>query len=140
MKIYDATGQIIGRLSTVIAKELLKGETIHIVNIEKAIFAGDPKYTKNFYLERIHRGDPIHGPFYPKQPNSMLKRTIRGMLPYKKQKGRLALKRLRVWIGLPDEFKKKEFLKIKEADVSRLKTKSITLGELSIALGGKKRW
>ena len=73
-------------------------------------------------------------------PDGIFKRTIRGMLPYKKDRGRKAFKRLRVWVGLPDEFKKSELIKLKEADASKLKTKSIALGELSFQLGGKKRW
>ncbi len=140
MKVYDATNQIVGRFSTVIAKELLRGETIHVVNAEKAVVAGNPKYTKQFYLKRIHRGDPVHGPLFPKQPNGILKRTVRGMLPYKKAVGQKAFKRLKVWVSLPDEFKKHELIKLKESDASKLRTKSITLGELSLELGGKKRW
>ena len=140
MKVYDATDQIIGRISTVVAKDLLKGETVNIVNVEKAIVSGNPKFTKNQYLQRIHRGDPIHGPFFPKQPDGILKRTIRGMLPYKKPKGRLAFKKLKVWIGVPDEFKNKEMIRLKNADANKLRIKSIKLGELSLELGGKKRW
>ena len=66
MKVYDATNQILGRMSTRIAKELLMGETVHLINCEKACISGDPEVTKKHYLERRQRGDPHHGPFYPR--------------------------------------------------------------------------
>lgn len=140
MKVYDASGQILGRLSTRIAKDLLKGEIIHLVNCEKAVISGKPETTKKKYLERRQRGDPRRGPFYPKTPREIVRRTIRGMLPFKKTKGREAFRRLRVHVGIPDEFKDKEFVRAEEADVNKLRCKHISVEELSIWLGCKKRW
>jgi large subunit ribosomal protein L13 len=140
MIIYDAENQILGRLSSVIAKQLLKGEKIFVVNAEKAIISGDPKHTIERYMKKIQRGDPKHGPFFPKQPNRIFRRTVRGMLPWDRAKGRKAYKNLRVFIGLPEEFKNKKLKKVKDADASKLKCKYISLGDLSIALGAKKRW
>jgi large subunit ribosomal protein L13 len=140
MKIYDAENQIVGRLATVIAKELLKGEKVVVVNAEKAVLSGDPKFKKEFYLQRIQRGDPKHGPFFPRQPDGIFRRAVRGMLPWHKPKGREAFKRLKVYIGVPEEFKNKKFEKVADADASKLKCKYITLGELSLEIGGKKRW
>jgi large subunit ribosomal protein L13 len=140
MKIYDAENQIVGRLATVIAKELLKGEKVVVVNAEKAVLSGDPKFKKEFYLQRIQRGDPKHGPFFPRQPDGIFRRAVRGMLPWHKPKGREAFKRLKVYIGVPEEFKNKKFEKVADADASKLKCKYITLGELSLEIDGKKRW
>ena len=140
MKIYDATNQILGRFATRIAKELLKGENVGIVNCERAVISGDPKVTEKHYLERRQRGDPIHGPFYPRTPDGIVRRTIRGMLPSYKPRGRDAFRRLRVYVGIPDELKNEKSIKIKEFDVNKLKCKSICVGDLSIALGHKKRW
>jgi len=142
VKIYDAEGQILGRLSSTIAKELLKGESIIVVNAEKAVISGSPKATIKHYHIRIKRGDPLKGPFFPKTPDGILRRAVRGMLPWKKAKGRTAYKRLKVFIGVPEKLKENatEFKKIEAADAKRLKTKSIKLGDLSIALGAKKRW
>jgi large subunit ribosomal protein L13 len=140
MIIYDAENQILGRLSSVIAKQLLQGEKIFVVNVEKSVIAGNPKYTIKKYLQKIHRGDPKHGPFFPKQPDGIFRRTVRGMLPWDRTKGRKAYKNLKVFIGLPEEFKNKKLEKVKVADVNKLKCKYISLGELSIALGAKKRW
>jgi len=140
MRVYDATDQILGRFATRIAKDLLTGENIEIINCEKAVISGDPKVTEKHYLERRQRGDPIHGPFYPRTPDGIVRRTIRGMLPFHKPKGREAFRRLRVYVGISDEIKNEKFIKIKEFDVNKLKCKSITVGDLSIALGHKKRW
>jgi len=140
MKIYDATGQILGRISTRIAKDLLRGENVYVVNCEKAVISGTPKFKERFYLQRVQRGDPHHGPFYPKTPQGIVKRTIRGMIPFSKMKGQDAFRRLKVFVGVPDDIKEKNFIRIEEADVNKLKCKHITVGDLSLALGHKKRW
>ncbi|MBU5689529.1 MAG: 50S ribosomal protein L13 [Candidatus Aenigmatarchaeota archaeon] len=139
MKVYDATGKILGRLATVVAKQAIKGEQIHIVNCEKAIIVGDPEFTKKKYKQRIERGDPHHGPFYPKTPTGIVKRAIRGMIDYKKPTGRAALKRIKVWIGLPEEFKNK-IQELNTKGINDITSKYITIGDLAISLGAKKRW
>lgn len=140
MKVYDASGQILGRLSTRVAKDLLKGENVRVVNCEEAILAGDPKATKKHYLERRQRGDRHHGPFYPRTPRGIFRRTVKGMLPFHKPKGRESFRRLKVYVGVPEELKNKEFIKLEENDVNRLRCKHITVGDLSVWLGCKKRW
>jgi len=140
MKIYDASGQILGRIATRIAKDLLNGENVHVVNCEKAVISGDPKVTEKQYLTKKQRGDPHHGPFFPRTPQGIVRRTIRGMIPFHKPKGREAFRKLRVYVGLPEELKKKEFLSFEDADVNKLMCKHITIGDLSQSLGSKKRW
>lgn len=140
MKIYDLSNQILGRISTRIAKDLLKTENVVIVNSEKAILSGSFKDKLKLYAHRCDRGDPHHGPFYPRTPDGIVRRTVRGMLPFYKVKGREALRRLKVYIGIPDEFKGKEFIRVEEFDVNKLKCKYMTIGDLSVALGAKKRW
>ena len=140
MIIYDAENQILGRICTRIAKDLLNGEKVFVVNCEKAVISGNPKYIQKKYLEKIWRGDVKHGPFFPKTPDGIFRRTVRGMLPWHKAKGRKAYKNLKVFIGLPEEFKNKELKKVNEADASKLKTKFMTLEEISLAIGAKKRW
>jgi large subunit ribosomal protein L13 len=140
MKFYDANDQILGRFATRVAKELVKGEDVIVVNCEKSVISGRPKFTKEHYMERRRRGDPHHGPFFPRTPDGIVRRTIRGMLPIRKIMGREALRRLKVYIGIPDELKNEKFMSIKEFDVNKLKCKHITIGDLSVSLGHKKRW
>ncbi|HLC39925.1 MAG TPA: 50S ribosomal protein L13 [archaeon] len=142
MKIYNAENQILGRFSSIVAKELLKGETIVVVNAEKAVVAGRPRYTLEKYAHKYERGDPLHGPFFPKQPDRILRRTVRGMLPWDRTKGRNAYRRLHVHIGVPDELKGNEssFMKVEAADADKLNTKFVTVGEIAMHIGAKKRW
>ncbi len=139
-KIYDADNQILGRLSSVVAKELLGGEKIIVVNAEKTVLSASKEFAIRHYKNKHERGDPFHGPFFPKQPERILRRTIRGMLPWDRTTGRKAYRNLRVFIGTPEEFKGKPAEKVKNADAEKLKTKYITLGELSERIGAEKRW
>ena len=64
----------------------------------------------------------------------MLKRSVRGMLPYKKPRGRAAYKRLKVHISVPKELAKKKFESVEGA--SQLSTQRyMSLGEVSRTLG-----
>ncbi|MBI2542699.1 MAG: 50S ribosomal protein L13 [Candidatus Aenigmarchaeota archaeon] len=140
MKIYDAENQIMGRLSTVVAKNLLNGENVIVVNSEKAVLSGNPKMKKGEYDTRVKRGDPFKGPFFPKYPADIFRRTVRGMLPWNHAKGRNAFRKLKVFIGVPEEYEKMQKEKVQFADAVKLKTTYITLGELSTGIGAKKRW
>ena len=131
--IVDAEEAIVGRLAAKIAKELLKGEDITIINSEKAIITGNPDaIMERFFLKR-EKGDPNKGPFYPRQPDKLLKRTIRGMLPYKKDRGKKALSRLKVFIGNPDNLKGEKISKTEED----IKCKYMTVKDLCKKLGAK---
>ena len=104
-KIIDGKNAVLGRLASLTARELMAGNEIAIINSEKVIITGDPSGIVKKYLERRQRGSPQHGPFFPKQPNAIVKRAIRGMIAYKTNKGRAALKKLRVYTGRPEELK-----------------------------------
>ena len=138
--IYDAENQILGRLCTVIAKKLLNGEDVIVVNAAKAVVSGKPSMKEKEYLIKLQRGDPYKGPFFPRTPDGIFRRAVRGMLPWHKSCGRKAYKRLRVFAGVPEKIGKEKMEKVKSADVSKLKSKSATLGEVAIAIGAKKRW
>jgi len=58
-------------------------------------------------------------------------------LPHKKPRGRMAYKRLKVYIGVPDNVNVKEAISIKEAMRKNENVPFITLGELYVRLGGK---
>jgi len=101
MAVVDADGVIMGRLASDVAKRLLEGQEVTIVNAEKAVITGSKKAIMREYKERADRGHRYKGPFYPKAPHRILKRAVRGMLPWKKPRGRQAYKRLRVHVGAP---------------------------------------
>ncbi len=131
-KVIDADGAVLGRLASEVAKELLMGQKIIIVNAERAVISGEPSRTFKRFLEKRQRGSH-KGPFYPKQPDKVLRRVIRGMLPYKKQRGRDALKNLRVMTGCPAGCSAEKIGK----SARELTHKYLTLAELCAKLGAK---
>ena len=135
MKVIDASNCIMGRLASSVAKDLLEGEHIHIINAEMAVISGTKERVFKEYIQKRELNHPRKGPYYPRMPHRMLKRAIRGMIPYQKPKGRDAFKRLRIDIGKP---------KILEGDVQAIdkaqmndSTKYIRLGDVSKVLGAK---
>jgi len=58
------------------------------------------------------------------------------MIPYKKSKGKDALKELKVHVGMPPEFKEEEITHLKEAQPKNI-TRSVELGKISQLLGAK---
>ncbi len=127
-----------GRLASTVAKKLLAGEKVDIINAEKAVISGSKVTTIEEYEETIKRGKPEFGPYFPRRPDRILKRTVRGMLPYKRARGKSAMSRLKVHVGVPAELKEKESIKIVEASMDRLSSnKYLKLGDLSQKLGSK---
>src|SRR3989338_6396169 len=135
--IIDATNHILGRTASIVAKKALLGEEIIIINCEKIIISGPKKFNEKRYIQRKNRGDPRHGPYFPKTPDRILRRAIRGMLPYDKEHGRKALKSVKCYMGVPDNIKDKKIEKI-ENSFNRLKTlNQQELIKISRKLGAK---
>ena len=133
--IIDATNLKLGRLATVVAKAALQGEEVIIVNCEKAVITGNKEYIVSKYQARRERGGPHWGPFFPRMPDRFVRRTIRGMLPYKTPRGRDALKRVMCYIGNP---KALEASGLEEAHISTSQTlRYMHVGVLCELLGGK---
>ena len=142
MQVFDAEGMILGRFASHIAKTLLeneragKGEDIIVVNAEKAVIVGSKStILKRYYFLR-EVGTQRKGPYFPRMPDRILKRTVRGMMPYQKPLGRAAYRRLRVYLGIPHEFKNEQ-IKVVEGAKEIHATKKMTLLELSSYLGLK---
>jgi len=132
-KIIDASGATLGRLGTNVAKRLMNGEEIAIVNSEKAIISGKKRSIKARYTQKREVGTARKGPFFPRMPDQIVKRTIRGMIPYQTPHGRSSFKKLRCFIGVPIEFEKEEFEVINEAQ--KQPVDFMTVQELSRFLG-----
>ncbi len=133
-----------GRLASHAAKGLLLGEKIVIINAEKCIISGSKVSIFEKYSHRTGRSSVINplrfGPKYPRRPDSILRRAVRGMLPIRSTTGRRAFKNLRVFIGVPAELKEKEIkpVSIEKANLKKLNVpKYVTLGELSKHLGAR---
>lgn len=135
-RVIDAAGLVLGRMASIVAKRLLNGERIIIVNAEKAVISGDKHMLIRQYHDYLQIGHPGRGPLHPRRPDRIIKRAVRGMLPYKQPRGREALKRLTVYIGVPPEFRGMTFETIPEADASRLKGRYMTIFELARHIEG----
>ncbi|MCK4614526.1 MAG: 50S ribosomal protein L13 [Thermoplasmata archaeon] len=140
MQVFNAEGMILGRFASHIAKLLIenqkagKDEEIIVVNAEKAVIVG----SKDTILKRYHFlrdvGSQRKGPYFPRMPDRILRRTIRGMIPYQTPKGRTAFKRLKVYLGVPREFNGKQLKAVESARETHA-AKKMTLKELSRYLG-----
>lgn len=99
--VIDASGLVLGRAASVIAKRLLKGEHIIIVNAERSVVTGNRANVISFYTANRARGSVRSGPHFPRYPDRIFRRTVRGMVPHLKSRGKEALDRLDVFIGVP---------------------------------------
>jgi large subunit ribosomal protein L13 len=135
MIFINAKNKILGRLCSSVAKELLNTkDKVIVVNTRKTIISGQKKKIFKKYKdlrERKGKGNPSKNPKYPRYPDAIVKRTIRGMLP-RNAKGNSALKRLKVYIDVPKEFEDKIDKEEKLQNILH-----ITLEDLSKYLGAK---
>ncbi|TRO53511.1 hypothetical protein E2P63_02330 [Candidatus Bathyarchaeota archaeon] len=60
------------------------------------------------------------------------------MLPFKKPKGKTALKKLKVFISVPEDLKDQQMITLKEAQAEKLKGPYFTLAELAKEIGWNK--
>jgi len=137
--IIDASRHVLGRLSGIVAKRLLTGERIVIVNAEKAVITGGRRMVLSKYKGKYDRGSKEKGPYFPRHPERIFKRTVRGMLPWKSRRGREAFRRLRVFMGVPKELEGREFEVVEQALLEKVsKTdKYVTLAEVSVYIGAE---
>jgi large subunit ribosomal protein L13 len=134
-RIINAEGLIIGRMASIIAKQILNGEEIIIVNAEKAVISGKRKSRVMEAKVFLEVGSPRRGPFHYRRPDRIVRRTVRGMIPYKRPKGKQAYKRLKVFIGIPAELKDQKMETIAEAQARKLTCPYLTVGEFAKEIG-----
>ena len=137
--LVNAEGQIVGRMGSKVAKLLLNGEEVVILNAEKAVFSGKKKSKiaeAHLFLEV---GAPARGPFHYRRPDRYLRKTLRGMVPFKQPKGKAAYKRLKVFMGVPAEFKDQKMISFDDAQSVNLKGPHFTLAELATEIGWRNR-
>lgn len=136
--VIDAEGLILGRMASIIAKRLLQGERIDIINSERAVVSGKRlmvigKRKKFLEVGGRNRKGPIHY----RKPDAIVRRTIRGMLPYRKTTGRMAFRKLKVHIGVPRDMLKTQRESIPDASMEKLQCRYVTVGEIAKNIGWK---
>lgn len=136
--IVDAKDQMLGRIASFAAKKALLGENVDIINCEKAVITGSKHDILRKYNFRKTIGQPTKGPFFPRRPDLFVRRTIRGMLPYKRYRGKKAYSKIKCYMGAPENLKG-ERVKLERADVSKLPSlKYMYVDEICKLLGA--RW
>ncbi len=136
--IVNGEGLILGRMCSKIAKRILNGEQIIIVNAEKIIISGKKKVKVAEAHKFLEVGAPDHGPFHSRRPDRIVRKTVRGMIPWHQPKGKTAYKRLKVYMSIPEEFKDLQLETIEQASASKLTNAHFTLGELATEIGWNK--
>lgn len=143
--VIDGRGHLLGRLASLIAKQILSGQKITVVRCELLEISG--KLLRNRckfmqYLRKRHNTNPKRGPYHQRAPSLMLFKVVRGMVPRKTPRGQAALERLKVFDGVPYPYDTKKKMVVPEAlRVLRLNpTKKYTqLSELAVRVGWNKR-
>ncbi|XP_057534818.1 60S ribosomal protein L13a-4 [Amaranthus tricolor] len=139
--VVDARHHMLGRLASIVAKELLSGQRVVVVRCEEIALSGGLVRQKMKYLRFLRKRmntKPSHGPIHFRAPSKIFWRTVRGMIPHKTKRGAAALARLKVYEGVPPPYDKTKRVVVPDAlKVLRLQKghKYCLLGRLSKEVG-----
>ena len=113
--IIDAKDCVAGRVASFAAKKALLGNRIIILNCNEIMILGRKKNILKHYQEKFvlgHGGQK--GPHFSRVPDRLMRRIVRGMLPWKRTLGREAFKRVICFKDIPEKYKNKDKEKEKE--------------------------
>ena len=137
--VVDATDHIAGRLASNVAKLLIQGNRVSIVNCERIMMSGTRGNQIKEYREFLEINsviNPKHGPVHYRRPDTVMAKMIRQMLPFdRKPSGKEAHQRLRTYIGSPKEIKSLEKIKFEKAMIRKAPSNYTALGELCRIIG-----
>merc|ERR1712127_325950 len=139
--VVDCRNHMMGRLASVVAKEILNGQKIVLVRTEEITISGSlfrNKLRMDHTLVKRTLPNPTKGPHHYRTPARMIWRVIRGMIPHKTKRGAAALERLTVFEGIPHPFDKMK-RQIMPCALKNLKVrpgrKTCRLGDLADSIG-----
>lgn len=135
--VVDASGLVLGRAASLIAKRLLSGESIVVVNAEKSVISGSRTAVLAQYTAARARGSKRTGPHFPRYPDRIFRRTVRGMLPHLKSRGKAAFRLLVVHIGVPPELRGVTATTLEDARARPTTRPPTTLEEVTRLLGAR---
>ena len=139
--VVDGSDKVLGRAASAIAKLLLNDNNVFLINSERMVMTGHERDLTEKYkrlIELKDKANPEHSPYWPRRPDMFVKRVIRGMLPYKKPKGKAAFKKLRVFVGAPEELRKMEAYEVNTKNPREIFENTMTIKELIEKLGYKR--
>lgn len=138
-EIVDATNLILGRMATHVARMALDGKRVVVLNAERAVISGTKARVVSrakIKLKTRTLASQHKAPTHPRRPDNYVRRVVRGMLPWKKTKGKEAFRRVKVFIGTPSDYQGKSALTIRDADASKLRVPYVTVQQLAEEIGG----
>ncbi|HTT17042.1 MAG TPA: 50S ribosomal protein L13 [Thermoplasmata archaeon] len=135
--VVDASGLVLGRAASHIAHRLLAGESIVVVHAEQAVVTGARSTVLAYYTAARARGSVRSGPHFPRYPDRIFRRTVRGMLPHLQTRGKVAFARLAVHIGVPEELRSLPRTTIEDARARPSLRAPLTLAEITRLLGAR---
>ncbi|XP_051172218.1 60S ribosomal protein L13a isoform X2 [Leptopilina boulardi] len=109
--LIDGRGHLLGRLAAIIAKKTLEGNRIIVVRSEQLNISGNFFRNKLKFMSFLRKRcnvNPARGPFHFRAPSKILWKTVRGMVPHKTQRGKDALRRLKVYEGCPPPYDRRK--------------------------------
>ncbi|KAI9291877.1 60S ribosomal protein L16 [Neoconidiobolus thromboides FSU 785] len=107
--VIDGKGHLLGRLASIVSKQILSGQKVVVVRCEEINVSGSHfrnKIKYSHYLNKRCLVNPKRGPFHFRAPSRMLYRVIRGMVPHKTARGAQSLDRLKLFDGVPAPYDK----------------------------------
>ena len=143
--VIDGKDHLVGRLASIVAKELLSGQKIVVVRCDKLVKSGSlfrNKLAFHEFLNKTNTHNPRKWIVHYRAPSRIFWRTVRGMLPHKFPRGAAALGRLKVFDGCPTPYDLKK-KKVVPAALRLLRLKNhrqwCYLGDLSSQVGWKQQ-
>jgi len=143
--VIDCRFHLLGRLASIIAKELLAGQRVVCVRCEDINISGSFYRNKLKFLDKLRKRtntNPAHGPYHYRAPGRIFYRVIRGMIPHKTHRGKCAMERLKCFEGIPVPYDKMKRMVVPDAfRVTRLKVgrRFCVLGRISHEIGWKQK-
>ena len=116
--VIDCKNHLLGRLASIIAKELLQGQRVVCVRTEDVNISGSHYRNKLKFLDKMRKctnTNPAHGPFHFRSPSKVFYRVIRGMIPHKTHRGKCAMERLKCFEGIPAPYDKMKRMVVRDA-------------------------
>ena len=143
--VIDCKNHLLGRLASIIAKEILSGQKVVCVRCEHINISGSFYRNKLKFLDKLRKRtntNPAHGPYHFRAPSRIFHRVIRGMIPHKTYRGKCAMERLKCFDGIPEAFAEKKRMVVPDAfRVTRLKPgrRFCVLGRIADEIGWKQK-
>ena len=137
--VVDGTDHIAGRLASNVAKLLIQGNRVSVVNCDKIMMSGTRTNQIKEYREFLEINSIInykHGPVHYRRPDTIIAKMIRQMLPFdRKPSGKESYQRLRTYIGSPKAIKSLQKIQFEKAKIKKTPANYTPLGELCRVIG-----